>query len=1145
MRPTFKQVLKQIANEVKAVVKTAKKEDSLLSDSYEVLLVELEGNDSGGNAVDMEPLYEVEILVEGFKRCFPDRKLILGDIWSILLGHDYLYPGAKSKSSLDILRIHFKKEVSYWNFIEKVDMYMSVYGSEKQYSYVQNEGIATGKGELQQTGPFMAHRKLLYDMFFDPYFHQHKKTAIPPILKEEEPVFFINFGNENDDAGREYTFPSHLFKLPLQNLPNKLNRIKKEMKAAGATTHQTLQRLLDALQLGEPVDTKTRNRSLVEKLKSMQFELNINPHEHIASYMDKNGGRYNGMRSYSNATQSFSIRRKQNKKAHKFLRYKRVIHMIGKTGSGKNTFLELETARMVRDHDGKVGILCTKVQDCMNLVTKLRHLGIKAVPIIGESKLEEHFYEKLEAKKNALLQDEYAIPINEVKDDSLLRYYSKDCLLKDLVGASNLKFYPCTDLYVAVEGKEKRERRICPFFSICGACTRDRELVEADVWVATIESYYKSKPKKIFNAYGKTYGEIGYDELDVMFVDEVDSLQERADSLTIAENDLVGSDICQFENELLKIRDNHVARNHGSSNHPIYNQFLMYSNHATDVIRLLFGLLMDSKEIRDWVKNRSFGIHEIFNETYKEFFGGDALDWKHPFIAMLNEVDLAEMPEDKNLKKLKNKINGFIAGIQTLKTSTAFNSIERRQNEIKRIKRLLKFFFKEANVKPVNGTNEFNLSLFYFAILLKSFDTLYKKLIYIIQSYNLFGDSNIDTKYGSIRTYLPFIPEAGTERNFQYQYIVRDGEETGLFKMYQYLGFGRQLLLNYPYLYKNIEGRLGPSMVYMSGTSKAPGSPHFDIKKEVDYIIESTRPSEAKMDIKLKQIPDNKTGETIYISGTRLDTYKLSKLKDMCESQELRNLIEGELDYWESKGEGRKILIITSSYPQAHKVTETLSQYFPYPSVRMLTNGDFHNVPTISKGLVEQFANFEADILVAPMKTISTGYNILKNDESGQSLFGSVLFLVRPMPSPGSIQDTFKILNGKYEDFMRDGRAKGKTFYEGTSYLKARSLYLLKDLIESESRFMDLPKDTRRYIAWYVFKDFRQTIGRLQRGNTDCRVLLVDGSWYGGKESKRHILKEFLDMLEDGRSEETEVLYSDTYEALEKLLKEMENLVSV
>lgn len=1123
MRPTFKEVLKRIEKALKERIPDA--------NACRVLKQELQNFSEDQERI--KRIYKVELMVEAFKRCFPNSPLYIKDIWSVLLNHKGILPKAKTPHLLDILRLHFKVDTSDWSFDDDVQFYMNLPLSDRAYQY---DKTREENNYLTAATSVPLHREFLYNLFFEVEFHQHKNTKIPPVLRNDEIRIQIDFGLEGEDGFNQqwYDVPIPIRAAALQNLPNHLERVKKEHK--GNTNLKDA--LLQELKLGIRPQPKQRNTQLLQLLKDIKYPISESPFNNAISYMDKNGARYESIRSYLKGEANYTIRRKRNKESYSYVRYKRINNIIGRTGSGKNTHLELDSVRIVRDHHGKVGILCTKVQDCINLVEKLRHLGIRAIPIIGDSSLQEHFADKLEAKKNRGSNNPYHVSLNEVKDDSMLRFYSNDCILKDLIGLSHLKKLPCTSLYVGAG--ERRVKRSCPFFMKCGACTKDRELAEAQIWIATIESFFKSKPKPIFNEEGKTYAEIAYTELDVLFVDEVDSQQERADGLTIGENEIIGHERCQFENEMLTIRNN-IANNFSTANSPIYNQFFTCSSQATQIARILFGLIMDSSELRDNIENRSFSIYEMINESFCGFFNNQDLINDHPYIQMLIDYEPMAMNrgESKLQKKFRNRVEAFLNRIASIKMDTVLDYPERRKAELKEVTKLIKFMMTQLNLKMTKPLTEYNKTLFCFALVLKGFDSLYKKMIYLMQNYNLFGDSQIDAKYASIRTYLPFIPEAVTERNFQYQYQKdsQSSDAIGVFKMYQYLGVGRSLLLDYPYLYKEIDRMLGPAMVYLSATSRAPGSVHYDINKEVDYIIESTQNSKAKMDFFLSRI-QGADKQYYGISGTKNNGYKLKKLRDMSETKHLRDLIEEEIEYWRQKGENRAVLLITNSYLQAKVVTEGLAQYFGKGEVLFLNNGEYKGVPSISKGLVEQFPEFKAIVLVSSMKTISTGYNVVQNDGSGKSFFGSVLFLVRPMPTPGSIQDILKILNGKREDFMKAARKQGKFFYEGSRYLKSRSLYLMKELTDNDKSFFELPKDTRRLISWYVFKDVRQTIGRLQRGDTDCRVHLVDGSWYiEGEHRPMTILNEFKKMLDENRSEELEVLYSDSYEAINRLLE--------
>ena len=51
---------------------------------------------------------------------------------------------------------------------------------------------------------------------------------------------------------------------------------------------------------------------------------------------------------------------------------------------------------------------------------------------------------------------------------------------------------------------------------------------------------------------------------------------------------------------------------------------------------------------------------------------------------------------------------------------------------------------------------------------------------------------------------------------------------------------------------------------------------------------------------------------------------------------------------------------------------------------------------------IEDFAQTNGKILIAPLQAIGRGYNILNRD--GKAAFGTIFFLTRPMPYPADSQ---------------------------------------------------------------------------------------------------------------------------------------------
>jgi hypothetical protein len=1116
MRLSFLKIKDTILKELRDIYRLKVEEKHFQSsdeeEAYTNILEEL-----SSNWEVYESTYKIEALMQGFHLCFNKSSFRIEDIWSVLYKQPDLIPCDDIKKFIiDILCLHFKSKYTVYQIEETLEQYMLLSYERRNFSLITDASTNTSIIEVTNNASY---RHLFFNLFFDRKYHQHQRQQLPPVLQRDDLPFRVKIR----DTEVEVDFiPDKL----LESIYGRSSFIKQflaKQEPNGAVTSDVLDECLGLMQF-----SRICERQKVD-WTNLDVDLSSDPYLEAATFInEEREKRGEHGRDYVESRNNFKIRANQTDQPH-LLRYKKLLHIIGKTGSGKNTFIDLEVTR-VKNKGAKSGVILTKVQDVFQHVTKMNSHGLTAAPMIGKSNILNHLGTELTSLHSQYSNDPLQHPLSLLPKQKNYRYFSNDCLIKTIANISDENYFPCTELTITIDGNQAK--RCCPFFAICGAGTRDRELLSADVWIGTIDSFFQSRPLPIFNDMNKSYAEIAHSLLDVLYVDEGDSTQERMDMLPVTQNEIFGQVTSSFEKDIIKIK-NELEVRHLLANDTDVNLFIEHTRHATIMVKNIIGLLIDSLSLRKYLKNRTFTIFEIANEVAEQLaVHTDDVERVHESLVSINEEDA----------ELRTIMDVFFGKFNQLKLQK-YSSIDIRPRYMHElaietmniISDLLNIpFRKELTLKET--------TLFMFSLFLIKFDYLYRVLTNLVSSLPISIEHGIDKRFDIIKRYIPFMPEPLTERSFQYQYKVRDNEATGTFSLYEYIGVGRNLLLHFSDLYLHLGGIHGPAVILLSGTSVAPFSPHFHVEKSVDYIISSTVTKEEKSQFKIEYaICHNENNLPISVSGMS-EEGKKTAIKQMARG-DLPSIILKELNEWDSRmgtDAGRGVFLITNSYEQSDIVHMELNRYLPNHLIYSLApNNAVLKDNQIPLNLIQQFHKYQSRILIAPMKPISTGLNILK-ENSDKSFFGTFIFLVRPLPPPGQLDDMIKVLNGSSQSYIQNLIDKKILFGEGTVSLKRDSLKLMRKLISVDKAFSRLEDEYRYPISWYVMKDVRQTIGRGQRGETDVRILLADASWLPTTDKAsmtKSLLHDWLFMLEHSKSTETEELYHDLYLALRQLLE--------
>ena len=1070
---------------------------------------------------------QVEMMITGFKVNFPIiENATIDNIWSILPNHMEVLPHASHPEVLDILRIFFSHRMTLQSWRDLVHIYLQYDPALRLYN-------------LHQQGYFYEKSPTIWRNRYQDYLGMLTKESImkeepefPPfITKRDQNYYFFTYNS----AEKERKYP--LTKLDEQRIPRHLIRASDELM------EKREEWLL-------PSGREKKERS------TFRLPLKGNPWKETAKQMNehikKNASNYNDydkkqLRDWMQAQSSFRLIPTRN---DPYLTYKDTTGIAGIVGAGKTTFLMLELFR-VTQLGAKSAVIAVNVVDMLLLVYRLYLVGIKAVPLIGKNATKHHLKVFIRKVKNEANRSCERNPLSQLAMEYVLEFFDGECLTGVLAGEDQAQ--PCVSLRKN-DGKNS-EKYACPLFTICGKYTIERRLREADVWVGTLSAFIHTKPLSIVNPLGKTYAELTHDEIDLIYIDEADSVQESADLNFVTENKIFGEEDAVFEAHFLKIAESLNTRYDLSSSRYQQN-WRIHSSEANRVGHLIFALIKESQYVRNKIKNRTFGIHQLMGDITKAFFevSSHTSISDHPFFRILRGIDLRSLSKstvrDGERNTIEVAIKDYIQLMQDLRTYDDYEFKELKDQELEETKKLFTLIanrITESVTWKTHGSEEEKKDgylLFQFFIYHLYFDDRFKYLIGIKKVVELLLNRPIEdlaSSYRNLERYFPFVPEAATGRNFQYFYKESNKQgSVGTFRSYDYLGIGRMFLTRLGKLHENVSDQQGPALCFMSGTSFAEGSYHFHVNVSLDYLLEST----AKKQSVIHQFiyPVYANGQPIFISGERDEKVKVKKLRLMAEK--LVPKIKEELILLSK--ENRKVLLVVNSYKQAQVVQEELEKYFPN-KVKALTNQIIGQMDEdfVLRGEVEYFADLEADILIVPLLSINRGYNILQQGK-GESLFGSVFFMVRPYIPSDSIGNIIQVINGSVPLFKKMAISKGFQFYDAVLFIRKCSNRLLNHMLLEEQEWSILDDVERKAMSWYMFINVWQMIGRLLRGQTDARVYYVDApfAWEHAKKTGKKetlqssMLRNWVSILEEPSSnpEAKNKLYGEFLRGLKEAL---------
>jgi hypothetical protein len=775
-------------------------------------------------------------------------------------------------------------------------------------------------------------------------------------------------------------------------------------------------------------------------------------------------------------------------------------HIVGLMNSGKTTLADLITIDGVKNRSKRVCLIVASVGDVYAKVSFLRALGIDAVPLIGRSYRGEHAarYWRTMIEEAAVL-----IPGEHHPADPAASYANTSCLLEPYrqtmrPGWAPLRpeEFPCRG-QLREAGVDRAPARDCPLLTVCPVQKSLREVTAAQVWVTTPQCLVSSKADPASTQ--MRWLEQAQHDMDLMIIDEADSVQRVLDHRFVQDEELVATEK-GWTHRMLGHTNTALA---GTGMAPAadpevqrWHEYLQIHQQAVFALNRL-ALQPSAREFRELLGRSTFTAHSLFRLAARILHGlpqaveGDkatedvAEDFYQKHLQNLGEEPLSA--DAQGLQAAVSELTRSLRDDNTVRSALdgwidAHATADARDDGYLDSRRELLRLVIEAAVWSARITFTFF-----------EMSTMCPSVRDRLQL-----DEETFWLNQPPRDYRPLVPEAPMGNILALRWAPGRGGGA-LLQILWVHGVGRWLL-HHAHDLLTCEGVDGPHVILTSATSWAPGSSYYHIPITPTAVL---RQSPADRDalftssMTVQPARAGGDGDPVFVSGrqggARADALR-QMVTALCEPAGGRQ--RSQIDEIRDKlPPGRKqILFVVLSGADAGVVATAITTRTPYRARHVVPDASDAGKDGILRRMVAGFGLGGDDILVAAEMSIQRGYNILNSSDT--AALGAVIYLARSHPPPSDLGFPLSLVcqlamrhlqhpatasPGQADDLAHQFRNEGRRLWF--------------DVIGRPVRFRSLDDRYRDTFVANNLVPMSQTIGRSIRGNQPTHVLLCDAAF--------------------------------------------------
>ncbi|WP_060904736.1 pPIWI_RE_Z domain-containing protein [Streptomyces scabiei] len=828
----------------------------------------------------------------------------------------------------------------------------------------------------------------------------------------------------------------------------------------------------------------------------------------------------------------------------------RLLHLVGMVGAGKSTIRDILTYHVVTQTPRRVTMVVGDVAETLAVVEQFDRLGVRAAPILGHSTRERNInrLHRRTATAGAATMLGH--------DHAGFAYLSSACPVDVLRGLEarrplGIREAPCLTLFTVPEvepadgdpllddesptvrdsRRPKPQRRLCPLWNRCPRHRGARDLVDAQVWVATPAGLVHSSVPQHQHDEQLRYLELACRMSDLIIVDEADRVQMQLDTAFAPASTLVGKAPNSWFDEVAEHKFQQMARDGrlqlSARDVDDWTNAVNTVSAATD---RLYALLVKDDGLRRWISTDYFSAFTLHSLLLDSWFPGRNEGERPPAAARSLDVALGRFRDDPLHEQqggtgddeVTPLVNTFVH--LTLELLHAPQGARTRE----RLREALTDVVSDdcgvlADIDLQARRFEFTLILSALHSRLDFMTTLWPR---VEAALNLESASNVLSRRPP-KDYEAVIPESpmGNVLGFQFRHDdrERDGDRSGELRFFHCNGVGRELLMRLGDLCA-VDGRPGPHVLLMSATSWAGTSSRYHVHTDVGAVL---RPRDEEVEAVLgsefrKEFlywPGGDQPKPLRLSGCDPEERPQALLHMLHQLAvpdrslpDSVSMLDAELDEIDDPERGR-ILLLVGSYDEARRAAEYLNQIPEWNGrVTQLVSDDadadtaWTRLPediaarTLPRGDVKSFPSVGGDLLVAPLLAVERGHNIVLR--GGKAAIGTVYFLARPHPRPDDISLAIQSINDWAVRQLRDidgafwqGALAAATPDRAAVAFRSRARRQWNRYLTRKLAWSSLRDDEKVAFTWDQLVVMWQVIGRLVRGGAPARVVFVDAAF--------------------------------------------------
>jgi len=849
------------------------------------------------------------------------------------------------------------------------------------------------------------------------------------------------------------------------------------------------------------------------------------------------------------------------------------FHMAGMVSSGKTTLAKLIIVHAIR-HGWEVRF--TFVVGDTNTAIQMAHQfnlwfcgdpaedTPVAVPILGQSGRAVHL-------ERFLASQAYRDSIEHNQPHWGERWLSPVCPLNALVqwesdGVSHIPTgkEPCERLADSASKAGQTKHHLCPLFAICPSKQMYRDLPAAKLWITTPGALSQAALPRHLDNRSLKMSDVIYEQSDVVIIDEIETVVDwfdrtYADNLTLTDggHGLIDHLDAQVTRYLIENR----------TPPPEYQEWVFAERAASRAITAILTVLntregQGLERVRGWLNKGYFTRNRLSYRLARRLAGLKEYELRTDLPA---ERQRAEEEQTKAVLSIFEALDDLLTIFQPQARgdrqipgpTVALTAILQQMNNaninattdelIEACKAWILTHFPdiEANIATLTETlqrsdHPKDKDYLERELLDRDVHDLAQKLFFTLWAVIL--DWHLNTLLNdwhhkpleiasqqpqrkiplAMRDILP-VPALGAQYGLFRAPTGRPEAQTNPNHLTQfiYTNIGRSYILNFHRLRTDLDGRRGPNVLAMSGTSYLPDSSRFNVQHPPNGVLEpDEKARHALQNSRFEFRPFyDAEGTPIVVSGSR---NKEDAIRTMIDAmlrvdrraggffgQVLEQLRRNEASDPENWQDRARLLVFTNSYTQARIAARTLQTAWPERAKQIFylnrgkDNQDYELESTLQRVDIEQFASKEGLILFAPLQSIGRGFNIL--NQHHRAAFGAVVFLTRPMWPPDDLPAMAQEVN-RYtlqwaaQRDLPDALASADSLYGYAMALRdaARRLWRNIELRRSyEALVFDeaLRIAPRRDLAASTAGTLIQATGRLLRGGVPFHTYFTDAAW--------------------------------------------------